>query len=494
MLKYEKLLEIKNTLKDDIILLQETHGEKKATLWKNQFGRQGTFSFHKNNSRGVGALANLKFNHPTHFRDKKGRIAGCVADAAGTKIGFISVYSPNLNGSNNAQEEYINHLIDLEKIIDDIKKVTEYIIVGGDFNLIFDAELDAEKLDAKTYPIIIEELYELLGRTGLSDAYRFIHPEKKSYTFSPSGDNASKIFRRLDYLFVSDNILPYISSIGEVYTHLSDHKILRMEIVFKGQVKGNTFWRHNDKMLKNPDYLLHIIEEYHRCVESFLNDNNIVSIDEANPSQLWEYIKYWLGNQSRDFCALFNRQLTETTKGLHAQLTELEKDLTGNAELIRTTKEAIGVIEKEEAQKTIFQSRVNFVENNEKPTGFFLRKIKQNFVESNIIQLKDDNGADLTEDEISRDIYKFYSELFKYKETLEPSSEIKDILKDLPKLTQRDKDRLVRPITEEEIKNTLFKKLNPGKSPGSDGLTVDFYKKTLGAPWNTAIQCPNTID
>ena len=32
-------------------------------------------------------------------------------------------------------------------------------------------------------------------------------------------------------------------------------------------------------------------------------------------------------------------------------------------------------------------------------------------------------------------------------------------------------------ISEGEIKNVLFEKMNPGKSPGNDGLTVAFYKR-----------------
>ena len=477
ILKYEKLLEVKAKLNDDIILMQETHGEKKGQLWKSQFGRQGTFSFYKNNSRGVGALCNLKFSKTVHFRDDNGRIAGCVAEAAGTKIGFISVYSPNLNNSHQAQEEYIKHLVALEKMIDEIRKKCDYLIVGGDFNLIIDAELDAERVDAKTYPIIIDELYEMLGRTGLSDVYRFMYPTKQSYTFAPKGDNTSKVFRRLDYLFVSENILPYVNSIEEEHTYLSDHKILRMEIIFKDQVKGNTFWRHNDRMLKNPDYLLRIIKGYHKCVESFLKDYKLSNADGADPSQMWEYIKFWLGKESRDFCAEYSKKVRETTKTLKNQLIEFEKNLIGNAEVIKETKKAIDIIEKEEAQKIIFQSRVNYYENNEKPTGFFLRKIKQNHMESNIIQLKDADGSELSKDQISDKIHDFYSKLFAFKQVDEPSEELQLVLNNLPRLNQQECDRLIWPITEDEITNVLFRKLNPGKSPGSDGLTVDLYKK-----------------
>ena len=476
-MNYDKLLAVKAILKEDIILLQETRGEKEESLWRKQFGRLGAFSFFQKNSRGVGALCSMKFGNPLYFRDKNGRIAGCVASCTDKKIGFISAYAPNLNGTHNAQTSYIDFLINLEKIIDEVSKKSDYLIVGGDFNLILDATLDAEKLNAKTYPIIVEELFELLGRTGLNDAYRFLYPEKQTYTYAPKGENEKNIFRRLDYFFVSDTLLPYIKSIENIHTHLSDHKILKIEFVFKDDTKGNTFWRHNDRMLKNPEYLLHVINEYHSSINEYIQSNNLTNMEDADPSQLWEYIKYRLGKCSRDFCAQHKKRIENTTKLLREQLNELENNPITNNKNIKETKNAIDVIEQEEVKAIIFQSRVSYYENNEKPTGFFLRKIKENYVESNIIQLRDGNGTELSKDEINKEIFSFYSKLFEKRSTSQPSDALNKILDSLPQLNNKECDRLIRPITEEEITNILFNKMNPGKSPGSDGITVDVYKK-----------------
>jgi hypothetical protein len=51
MLNYDKLISIKNFCQNsDVVLLQETRGLRKETLWKKQLGRQGKFSFFKENS------------------------------------------------------------------------------------------------------------------------------------------------------------------------------------------------------------------------------------------------------------------------------------------------------------------------------------------------------------------------------------------------------------------------------------------------------------
>lgn len=47
---------------------------------------------------------------------------------------------------------------------------------------------------------------------------------------------------------------------------------------------------------------------------------------------------------------------------------------------------------------------------------------------------------------------------------------------DVPQLSQLDRDRLDNPYSPEELKNALGK-LNKGKCPGSDGLTVELYER-----------------
>ena len=68
----------------------------------------------------------------------------------------------------------------------------------------------------------------------------------------------------------------------------------------------------------------------------------------------------------------------------------------------------------------------------------------------------------------------FYANLYKQIETLEINRRIiQDI--NVPKLEQADKDLCDQPITLEELSASL-KELPNNKTPGTDGLTTDFYK------------------
>ena len=47
-------------------------------------------------------------------------------------------------------------------------------------------------------------------------------------------------------------------------------------------------------------------------------------------------------------------------------------------------------------------------------------------------------------------------------------------LENLDKLSDEERDSIERPLTMNELSNVIFKHLKVGKSPGNDGLTVEY--------------------
>ena len=79
--------------------------------------------------------------------------------------------------------------------------------------------------------------------------------------------------------------------------------------------------------------------------------------------------------------------------------------------------------------------------------------------------------------EISHLMYSFYQKLYTREESdslVEKHRGFIDLAR-VPKLTDKQKEYLDFPITENELHGAL-KSLKYGKTPGSDGLTVEFYK------------------
>ncbi len=475
-LSYDKISAINQFCQgDDIILLQETRGYKEETVWKRYLHRDGKFSFFDANSRGVAALCSLAIQSMNKDKDTEGRIASSLMNCGGRKIGVISVYCPNLSSAKKMQESYIKTLITLEKMVDDLAKETEYIVVGGDFNLIMDAEVDAEKVSASTYPIIVEELQEFLGRSKLVDAFRYLHNDVQAYTFAPKGDNSHGVFRRLDYLFVTEGLLPAVKRVDHVHCHFSEHKAVRMHLDFSTiPVQKGGLWRHNDKLLDDEDYVKQVSDYISEALQvtAFQCPDGPLSKAQAQ----WEYLKFLIGSKCRELGAAKAKSMRETKTALELRLTELERDLLGNKMDIEAVKAELDAFMLEEDKKAIFRSRVKFHENNEKLTPYFMRIINKNRMESNVIELKVD-GKSLDPKDINDKVYDFYSELFRKRTVDAPNRELEGILNGLPKVPKDAEAKLCREITIAELSTTLHKRMNPGKSPGSDGLTVAFYKK-----------------
>ena len=476
---YNKLLAVKQFCREEIILLQETRGKNNETLWKKYLGREGKFSFYEDNARGAAALINLDANIKNTFNDKQGRIAAITTTYKEKKLGIISVYAPNTDKSHEAQRAYVKHLMELERIIDMVKKDSDFIIVGGDFNLILDPKIDAEKSSATTHDILIEEIQDMLSRCELTDAIRTLYPNKRLHTYAPGGENKKKVYRRLDHFYVSDNLAPFLDSVEFKYCHFSDHKAVTLNLKFKNDIKRRTIWRHNDEMLKIPEYIRFIESEYKKIIDQYKEDMKLINLEEAEPCNLWEFIKFKLGESSRSFGTELAKERRKITCGLKLMLEDLSEDPQQNHDQIITLKDQIDLIETEEDRKKIFHSRVHFVEHNEKMTGFFLRKIKKNQAESNVIELINEKGNMISLEETNDEIYKFYKKLFERRETEEPSGDMQEILNQLPKLNKDQSEHLEEEISLKEVGVTLFKYMNPGKSPGNDGLTVSFYKKIL---------------
>jgi hypothetical protein len=85
--------------------------------------------------------------------------------------------------------------------------------------------------------------------------------------------------------------------------------------------------------------------------------------------------------------------------------------------------------------------------------------------------MNDENTAATSQPEICEIALNYFNSLFKAKSTThEP---ILALI--APKINQEDNDRLLRPITKEELKEALFQ-MHPDKAPGPDGFNPAFYQ------------------
>ena len=139
-------------------------------------------------------------------------------------------------------------------------------------------------------------------------------------------------------------------------------------------------------------------------------------------------------------------------------------------------------IDNYKTESLIIQSRCRWYEQGEKSTKYFLNLVKRNKTRTTMTKLQRDNG-DITTDmkEILKAQMEFYQTL--YSETSSKTvDDIKTYLQDVNINKVNDDDRLIcdKDFTAIEIEKAT-KTFKKNKTPGSDGLTVEFYIKF----WNT---------
>lgn len=164
---------------------------------------------------------------------------------------------------------------------------------------------------------------------------------------------------------------------------------------------------------------------------------------------------------------------------LAKELQTLEKDnpssCSNKTELYRSLKRELAELELLQA-KRIFRARANWAQQGERPNSFFLNWEKRRS-RANTLSLALNEDSDPVSDpkgipELARS---FYDKLIVGDATpLRPIDDMEWQSLDIPKISEEHHNRLEEAYSEKEFHQALLK-LNKGKTPGSDGLTVDFY-------------------
>lgn len=169
-----KLLKNKN---DHIYFLQDTHFlEKDENFIQTQWGCKAFFNSFKSNSRGVAILFNNNFEFKINkiCKDSSGNLLILDIIVQEINILLINIYGPNLD----TPDFYSNLSLKLEELHDD-----QHIILGGDFNLIMNMELDSKNYKNLNNKKARQEVIQLIDQFNLKDIFRQNNSEKTEYTW-----------------------------------------------------------------------------------------------------------------------------------------------------------------------------------------------------------------------------------------------------------------------------------------------------------------------
>ena len=122
-----------------------------------------------------------------------------------------------------------------------------------------------------------------------------------------------------------------------------------------------------------------------------------------------------------------------------------------------------------------FDQKAQWVEEGEKNTKYFINLEKRNYDRKYIKKLIADNGIEITnQKDIVKEQMSFYQNLYTTKNLKNSHSKFLEN-ENIPKLAKELQEKCDLPLSIEEC-GVALSKLQNNKSPGSDGITTNFYK------------------
>ena len=265
--------------KSDFILLQETYSTAEVEdIWRTQWQGKLFFSHGTCHSCGVMVLVrgDLDFNLISIRTDDEGRYIVLEAEVQGANFLLVNVYVPN------KVQEQCRFIENLNSTIDDVIKDNEpKLVVGGDFNVTLESDLDcsggnpAQKASVKS----IQDLYLDFD---LVDIWRIRNPTTRRFTWRQRNPF---IQRRLDFWLISDVCQEDIEGTDIIPSINSDHSaiILHFNNIDR-QKHGPSFWKFNASLLNDENFVL------------LINQSALLWLDEfkevIDKRVLWDLIKY----------------------------------------------------------------------------------------------------------------------------------------------------------------------------------------------------------
>ena len=117
---------------------------------------------------------------------------------------------------------------------------------GGDFNFIFDINLDSNGGNPKLRSSSIRAVTSLTNTRDLVDIWRTRNPEVRRFTFRQPNPLIQK---RLDHLFISNFLQENVDIIDIIPAVITDHSAIFMKMsLVKSAQSGASHWKFNNSL------------------------------------------------------------------------------------------------------------------------------------------------------------------------------------------------------------------------------------------------------
>ena len=388
--------------------------------------------------------------------DAEGQIIGIRMNCFGKVIPLLNVYAPSGTNRKQEREEFFE-----QKILYYLRHNMENLIFGGDFNCVVSLK-DTSSDDNR---LVSNGLCKLLSSLGLKDIVKSNLSKLPEYTYLRENYGS-----RLDRIYVK-HLINNVVSWNTIPISFSDHSMVISKVKISDIKIGKGFWKMNIKLLESEEVEL-AFKEFWNCLISKKSkyDNLLLWWEDVKREckWFWKKVSMRLSEQKYGLINLLQSRLK--------QLYEKAYSYNTNFEEISALKERIVLLQNEMCDGIKVRAKMKDKLEGEKLSSHLLGKEKNSKAHKYMLNVKTSSGVEVTNtDSIIFHFRKFYEQLY---DKCHVNEKDQDYFLGLceSKLTKEDNDLLTHDIDEEEIWDNI-KRMNSGKSPGSDGLPVEFYKK-----------------
>lgn len=299
------------------------------------------------------------------------------------------------------------------------------------------------------------------------DVWRYLNSDTKEFTWSNTNRSLQS---RIDLWLISPSCTQFVSEASHDFAPLSDHKLIKIHLIGTKQNQNNLcgFWKLNNDLLNDEIF----------CGDVKRTAKQIFRDPKMNHTQKWEYFKFKIREAAmRRSKEIKNNNASKEISIMNELNTLLKKDSLLEEEEIKLKrlKEEIDHTYINMAKGAFIRSRAKWLELGEKNSSYFFALEKRNQKRNNISALKIDDVITTNHLDISKYVYSFYSNIYKSNSQINDCDKfIESIKKYTPTISEPFKTNCERPITKSEISEAI-QSMKKGKSPGNDGLSVEFY-------------------
>ena len=197
-----------------------------------------------------------------------------------------------------------------------------------------------------------------------------------------------------------------------------------------------------------------------------------------NHNLWWDAGKLYLKTITIDYCTRRNKKINQKQQQLINDISHEKSKLNANIEKIKKYQQDLNDIENYKTEGTIIRSKEKTILNEDKPTRYFYLQEKQKQTKKNITSLLDEKGEEIQKNtEILNQCKQFYQKLCNSQNTCKMTQN--HLLQHIkPKISDLQNQKLTKQIEISEIQQAIQSMKN-GKSPGIDGIPIEFYKKNF---------------